>query len=242
MGIIRFLLAISVIIFHADKPLFGLKFNGGTLAVQSFFVISGFYMSLILNEKYKKENNSFLLFISNRLLRLYPIYFVVAIITILVFAIDYNFFNYKNNWLGNCILYSSRLNKYTILYIFFSNILIIGQDLALFLGVDFTTGSLFFTKNIYAVKPQLSTFMILGQAWTIGLEIMFYLLAPFIVRRRTVTLIVLLFCSLLARVFIYYVLHLKNDPWTYRFFPTELLYFLLGSLCYRAYKYLVQYD
>ena len=50
MGIIRFLLAISVVIAHTSS-VYGFKLVGGQIAVQAFYMISGFYMTLILNEK-----------------------------------------------------------------------------------------------------------------------------------------------------------------------------------------------
>src|ERR1700747_2964117 len=84
MGIIRFLLAISVVIHHCG-PLFGIyHLIGGQIAVQSFFIISGFYMSLILNEKYVGINNSYRLFITNRFFRLFPIYWTVLLATVLI--------------------------------------------------------------------------------------------------------------------------------------------------------------
>lgn len=43
--------------------------------------------------------------------------------------------------------------------------------------------------------------------------------------------------SLFLRLYIYNVLDLKNDPWSYRFFPTELMFFLLGSISYRIYAH-----
>lgn len=70
MGIIRFLLALSVVITHCGS-LFGTSLVVGQIAVQSFYIISGFYMSLILNEKYIGVNGSYKLFITNRF---YPIY------------------------------------------------------------------------------------------------------------------------------------------------------------------------
>lgn len=56
MGLIRILLAISVIASHSDA-LFGFNFVGGGLAVQAFFMISGFYMALILSGKYNASAN-----------------------------------------------------------------------------------------------------------------------------------------------------------------------------------------
>lgn len=57
MGLIRILLAISVIIAHTESIL-GFNMVGGTLAVQAFFIISGFYMALILSEKYDVSTQS----------------------------------------------------------------------------------------------------------------------------------------------------------------------------------------
>lgn len=50
MGIIRILLAISVAIHHTG-PIFGHTLFGGDGIVQSFFVISGFYVTMIYTEK-----------------------------------------------------------------------------------------------------------------------------------------------------------------------------------------------
>ncbi len=77
MGTLRFLLALVVAYGHFAVPL---SFPTSDIAVQSFFVISGFYMALVLNEKYGP--GSYWLFISNRLLRLWPAYFVVLILSL----------------------------------------------------------------------------------------------------------------------------------------------------------------
>ena len=72
MGILRVILAIAVVISHSESFL-GLKFTGGLVSVQIFFIISGFYMTMILDNKYVGKG-SYRLFLSNRFLRLYPIY------------------------------------------------------------------------------------------------------------------------------------------------------------------------
>jgi len=77
MGTLRLLLALSVAYGHLAVPL---RFPTSDIAVQSFFVISGFYMALVLNEKYGP--GSYWLFISNRLLRLWPAYFVVLVLSL----------------------------------------------------------------------------------------------------------------------------------------------------------------
>ncbi len=231
MGTLRFLLAISVVFFHFNE-LEG-RMVGGSMAVQSFYIISGFYMALILNEKYLAGKGSYQLFISNRLLRLYPLYLLVFLITVLTYFIDEAVFDYHVPFLKNLKEHSPKFSIGTYLYLIVSNITIVGQELALFLGLNNQTGQLYFTGNFHQTTPEVNSFMVIGQAWTIGLEILFYLIAPFIVRRKVIVLFGLLGLSLLLRVVIYSVFQMKYDPWTYRFFPTELAYFLMGSLAYR---------
>ena len=85
MGAIRILLAIIVLLNHSG---FLLNVFDAGLAVETFFIVSGFYMALILNEKYIGKNNSYKLFISNRFLKLYPIYWVVLVLS-LMFELSY---------------------------------------------------------------------------------------------------------------------------------------------------------
>ncbi len=55
MGVLRLFLALSVLLGHTRGHGFlGLSFLDRELALQTFFIISGFYMALVLNEKYKK--------------------------------------------------------------------------------------------------------------------------------------------------------------------------------------------
>lgn len=74
-------MALSVVAAHGIS-VFKINLVGGPLAVQAFFIISGFYITLILNEKYVDVNNIYSLFISNRFLRLYPIYWSVLFLII----------------------------------------------------------------------------------------------------------------------------------------------------------------
>ena len=67
------------------------------------------------------------------------------------------------------------------------------------------------------------------QAWTLGVELSFYLLAPLILPRRRLV-IALLLASLALRAALVVVGVGTTDPWTYRFFPTELALFLAGAL------------
>ncbi|MFN8344136.1 MAG: acyltransferase [Spirosomataceae bacterium] len=233
MGTLRFLLALSVVFFHFNEA--EGRMVGGSMAVQSFYVISGFYMALILNEKYLAGKGSYSLFISNRLLRLYPLYLLIVLMTLGSYFMDKVFFNYTSPFLQNLNNHSDKFSPGTWLYLILSNSTIVGQETALFLGLDNGTGQLYFTGNFHGTNPEVNSFMIIGQAWTIGIELLFYFIAPFIVRRKAIVLFAFLGMSLLLRMVIYSVFHMKYDPWTYRFFPTELAYFLMGSLAYKFY-------
>jgi peptidoglycan/LPS O-acetylase OafA/YrhL len=228
MGIIRILLAISVILTHSG-PIFGFNYIDGLIAVQSFFIISGFYMSLILNEKYNGVK-SYKLFISNRLLRLFPTYLFIIIIT-LIMAFVFNGVGVKQDIFSGF----SKVNFFSKIYLIFINILIVGQDTTLFLGFDLN-GSLHYIKDFHNSIPPVYTFLLCPQAWSLSLELMFYAIAPFIVKRKLSTILIIMVLLFILRILIY-LNGFYYDPWTYRFFPTELFFFLSGNIAYRIYKY-----
>ncbi len=235
MGILRFLLAISVVLNHSSS-IFGCSLVGGQVAVQAFYIISGFYMSLILNEKYIGINNSYKLFITNRLLRLYPLYWTVLILTILSsFAIILYSNGTKYGNFEYYILYYDKMGIMSFLFLIFTNIFLFFQDIVMFLGLNTTTGNLFFTSNFRETSPMLFQFLFVPQAWTIGVEIAFYLIAPFIVRQKHIYIFSLILLSISTRVLLSFY-GFNVDPWSYRFFPTELVFFLMGIIAYHIYK------
>jgi peptidoglycan/LPS O-acetylase OafA/YrhL len=227
---------LSVVIFHFGfyfKASFGIVFVGPTVAVKTFFIVSGFYMSLILNNKYTGKG-AYLLFISNRFLRIYPAYWAVLIIILL--ASLFSYYMYGHWWMLNgFFIYFNSFHFSSFLYTVISNIIIFGQDILMFLGLNYLDGLFYFTDNFRKTNPQLHSFLLVPQAWTLSLELMFYLIAPFIVRKKTVTIIGLIMTSLILRIYICYIIGLNHDPWTYRFFFTEVIFFLMGSISYKIY-------
>jgi peptidoglycan/LPS O-acetylase OafA/YrhL len=234
VGILRLLLALSVIASHVG-PILGFNFLGGPLAVQSFFIISGFYMSMVLNEKYIGENSGYRLFIGNRLARLLPSYYMVLILSILTSLVIGYLSNYQNLPVLE-VYYAFIPNIPSFIYLILIHLLLIGQDVVMFLGIDSSSGSLFFTSNFWNTSPPLHSFLFVPQAWSLGIELTFYLIAPFLLKagvKRVFIIIILSFC---LRLYLYYQQGLQNDPWTYRFFPTEIIFFLLGYMSYQLYK------
>ncbi|MEW6682910.1 MAG: acyltransferase [Nitrospirota bacterium] len=77
MGFLRFTLAMFVVTAHLTE---GVRFfsHWGVFAVFGFYLISGYLMTLILHETYSFRFSSFVL---NRFLRLFPIYYLVAVVS-----------------------------------------------------------------------------------------------------------------------------------------------------------------
>jgi peptidoglycan/LPS O-acetylase OafA/YrhL len=88
MGLFRFLLAMCVVMAHTASisPLIKLNYLNATTAVIIFYIISGYYMQIILSEKYTSTNlgklNNVKFYIS-RYLRIFPTYLVCLIATII---------------------------------------------------------------------------------------------------------------------------------------------------------------
>ena len=232
MGIFRILLAISVIAAH-NGPIFGSSLIGGQMAVESFFIISGFYMALILNEKYYKTKNPFSMFISNRFLRIFPLYWTVLFLSI-IFSL-YLFSIHLNGMLHNYIVYIPNTGISSILFLVISQLIIFGQGVALFLGVNLNTHMLYFTSYFLNTNLPLFTFMFIPQAWSLELELTFYLIAPFLVKKSYKAISIFLILSFILRIILYNY-GLNHEPWTYRFFPTELFFFLSGAISYKFYR------
>lgn len=235
MGILRILLAIAVIIGHS-VPFFGLSFTGSAIAVQAFFIISDFYMSLVLNEKYVQHKNYYKLFISNRFLKIFPAYWLVLFLTITVSLV---FFFVKRNSLNLDFYVSNHqiLNILDWLYLVFTNFFIFLQETTLYFGINIHNGHLFFAENFRHTSPPLYLSLLVPQAWSLSLELVFYLVAPFILLKSKYKYRVWIFLFLSLALNIGLNLSGVNyDPWIRRFFPAQFYLFLSGYISYLIYK------
>jgi peptidoglycan/LPS O-acetylase OafA/YrhL len=234
MGILRTILALAVVVYHSYK-FFGLRMCGGQVAVETFYIISGFYMALILNEKYVGVG-SYKKFILSRFYRIFPVYWIILILALLLSLVGYFGFN-QPYYLSRYTHNNSCLSGLTILYFVFENIVVIGQDILYFLKLDESCAPIF-THHVLSFKHAGYQYLLVPQAWSISIEFMFYLMAPFLVTKKVKYQLALVLLGLSLKYYFFNYEYLRYDPWTYRFFPFELAFFMAGSLAYAFYKYI----
>jgi peptidoglycan/LPS O-acetylase OafA/YrhL len=231
MGLLRFLLAAIIVSVHTD-PMIQNLLPSPPLALKMLFIISGFYMSLVLTEKYTGPGR-YRLFVTNRLLRLMPPYWILLALTLIV-ALFFKLQLHTSLMLGPWIKWLGSLSPTTILGLVTANITIYGQDLLFFCNIDPATHSLSFAADALQRPAQAWEFLLIPQAWTMSLEMTFYLLAPWLTRRGNLVLAMIAALSLGVSLYIS-SLPLPPDPWKARFFPAELQFFIYGIFSYRLY-------
>tara|TARA_Y100001958_G_C21239921_1_gene567299 strand:- start:1294 stop:2382 length:1089 start_codon:yes stop_codon:yes gene_type:complete len=221
LGTIRLLLAFAVVFSHS----YGHLLVGGRLAVQMFYIISGFLISFIIVEL--KSYSSIKKFYLNRILRLFPAYYFISIITL--------FFYLYLNLNENVVFFDTfkQINVPGKIYLIISNIFILGQDLAFFMGIK--DGTIEFLSNYTDSEIIIYEGHISHISWTLSLEMMFYLIAPFILKNKKLIICILLLSILLRILLIYNGIGLRGG-FNYRFFPLELALFLLGALSHQVMK------
>jgi len=166
-------------------------------------------------------------------MRLLPLYWLLAGISLFI-AIIYFYKNEHNILFFDFINFPPNASVPSILYIVISNIIIWGQDLAMFLGISSETGNLFFSSLSFAEEYPAIRFMLLPVAWSISTEFSFYLIAPFILRNRKRVVFFLFILSLFSN-FITNYYNLNNSNWRFRFFPSTLVFFITGYYAYLIY-------
>jgi peptidoglycan/LPS O-acetylase OafA/YrhL len=231
LGTIRFLLALAVVCAHVGRLPFTVQL-GSLLAVQGFYIISGFLIALVWTNKYEQHPKGLFLFYSNRAARIYVIYWVVVVISIVAaLVLKWLTHDFPSYW-GSP---PHGLLPYTL----FTNTWIFGSSWAYWLGYDsplnvtIDHGSLYFMMDYTSSPWPVWRTMILGPAWTLDLELTFYLVAPFLVGLRLRYILAIIVASLVAR-FSWYAMGHDGDPWNYRFFPFEIGLFMLGAAAYRV--------
>lgn len=220
MGLLRLFLALSVIAGHAQTTIFGFNGIGAYYAVNFFFVISGFYMAMVLNEKYK--NIKPIHFYKSRAFRLFPVYYIGLLIAIFASlgAIE-DFFNH--------------LSIGAKFFFIFQNLFIFGQDLPYLLCVN--------TTSFACASPAAMT--INTPSWSLSVELCFYLIAPYILKseKKTFTFVLLGCAYLLSINFIHIPLNsvefirpVDIYALNYYFYPSSFIFFGGGAVAYHLSK------
>lgn len=236
MGILRFYLALCVVASHGG-PVFPWQMHNGSQAVQIFYMISGFYMAMVLSTRYSTRRD----FYVSRCLRIFPPYWIV-LTAIVVISLCSGLLSHQWLALRYYVSHPFRRNGVSsVLLAAISNITLIGQDWIMFLKQD-RGQSLQFTANFWDDRTPLWHYLLLQQTWTLGVELTFYACAPFLNRLRSSSLVCIAAATLAGRLIGYRYLGIGHDPWTYRFFPFELGLFLFGMLGYRIYARVIRSD
>jgi peptidoglycan/LPS O-acetylase OafA/YrhL len=220
------MLALSVVAAHVPGLMVPVM-TGAAVSVQCFYIISGFLIALILNEKYVGSDRTYL-FYSNRFLRIFPLYWIFLALEFIVCLAGYVVSHrgalavWHDGW--------PHLGPVDVAFLILTNLFLFGQDLTLFLRLG--GSGLEWTTQFHLSGSGAFELMLVPQAWSLSLELLFYLMAPFIVRRSAWTIGIIAAVCFGART-AGYVIGLQSDPWSYRFFPFELSAFLAGALSYR---------
>ena len=217
MGLFRVILAISVVLSHIVKtetPFY--QGFGGTNSVEIFFLVSGFYIALILDKTYKSKR----MFYLNRILRLYPVYLIVCLLVLLTSIL-------RRGFAENLFGYSPLV----LLISTFSNLTLIGTDWLMFF--DTSNGGIQLTSSV-VTGDRMRDLLWIAPAWSLGIEITFYAMAPILCRWRSRFLIAAIIGLCTIRIFFNQSeFNFAGSPFDARFFPFELPYFLVGILLYR---------
>lgn len=189
MGLYRLLLAVMVAISHTEHRLFG--FNVGVVAVISFFILSGYVMTVLVGKHYKSPSSipNFYLDRAARLFPQYTFYLLLATACIYIFGIDSGFVSQLD------------LVKWAL------NLLILPLGFYMY-WADYA--------------------MVIPPAWSVGLEMMFYLVIPWMLiycsRKQIYLTAGASFLVFLAAYFGY----INTGYFGYRLLPGTLFIFLIG--------------
>lgn len=229
MGILRVYLALCVISAHVNPALPWAR-HDSQQAVEIFYIVSGFYMALVLSRRYGSARQ----FYVSRFVRIFSGYWIVLSLLVVASLVAKALLD---QWLYLGAFASHPLDRNGATGFFFalaSNLTLFGQDWVMFLQHDH--GQAFgIAKDFRLNETPLLTYLVVPQAWSIGVELSFYLFAPYLNRLKTVDLALSAALALSVRILAKNYLGLSNDPWSYRFFPFELTWFLAGMLGYRLY-------
>ena len=234
MGVLRFILAIAVVLDHTANHNFHLM--RGPEAVHVFFIISGFYMCMVIKEKYTTSARGILYFYINRYLRLWPAYFIVVLMCMAWFYFC-RFTTKGTNEVHPIFNSALFLSDLDLAFIWFANLTLLGVDTLNWFVVKYNGVISLAQSGIIPLSTGDSLWLgyskWVQQAWTIGSELWFYLCAPFlIIKWPKISLLLIFTASLILKL--YYSKIFLHSGYFIWFFWIWL--FCLGMGAYLFYK------
>jgi peptidoglycan/LPS O-acetylase OafA/YrhL len=220
------MLALCVVCYHApNNKIFGRYMLSGATAVEGFFIVSGFLITMILQTR--PAYRSLAKFYLSRYLRLWPAYIVVAILSLTIV---------KHDWVESL----AKFDWPSMAFVIATNAVIFFQDLYPFFAITADGTSIFPTSH-FLTEPgrQFWTLLLIPPSWTLGIELFFYAMAPYFCRSGK-RLLVLFAMSVMVRIYLGTITPPLGDPWVYRFWPAEMAFFAAGGLAYLGGDWLVQ--
>ncbi|HUJ00866.1 MAG TPA: acyltransferase [Usitatibacter sp.] len=233
MGLLRTYLALMVVSGHLvslDAQLATPLANGAIVAVKIFFLISGFYMSLVLDRKYGERTFEFY---KSRALRLYPLYWVTCLAVVALAFLPVG----TNGMAVGLLRHFSILQPSLQAWVILSNVTFLGSDLLSFVYCCGTDGGQvhLFPETAPPGGHNLEDYLAVPQSWTLGIEVVFYLVAPFLFRKSWSGILLLLAVSVGSRMLLFGI-GLHGYDWSRHFILSEGAYFALGMASYRLYR------
>jgi peptidoglycan/LPS O-acetylase OafA/YrhL len=234
MGVLRLSLALAVVLTHVG-------YNGimisGDLAVKIFFMISGFYMALILMGKYGFSSSGLKKFFLNRFLRLYPTYYA-ALIGTMAWRLFCVWSTHGHANPPHIVIVGNTMSLSDKVLLWLPNFTLIGVDIPCWFNYSISNGLSLYQGGV--TPSDLNSSYWLGwtlwipQAWSIGAELCFYALAPFAIQGKGYRVVALGLISMALWFYIENYLHW----WAYFFWPAEFYLFAMGIIAFKVYSVL----
>jgi len=231
VGIFRLILALCVVVAHAS-PLPGLPTLDAGLAVKTFFMISGFYMALILAEKYPATPAGRSLFYTNRFLRIYPLYLITLIGALLFYAAASVKLGHPADRLQLWSAAWGRGERGSLFLVGLSQVTVFGLDLTPLFSFSPSAGFHLLASSLPADATHAWRLNFLPHCWSIGAELLFYALSPFLMRLRPAAQVLFCAVGLAGAVGVQSVDHPLANSAAYHVGLLQLPYFLLGIVAY----------